>query len=379
LIVLISSTGGRDAVWGRFLDASGATLGSSFLISISTSEYSVGSGTYSNTGSEPRVAASGGGVFMVSYASPQPTGYSRLVQVVTYDALPRVAAPVTVDTGTHRRMGGLAWIPQTERFLVTWTKNSPLAPYEQEIWAMPVTRDGVIGTKVQVTHPSPTELSPMTQPEVAVGSNGTVLVVGWRDCSGVEWAGKCGIYYTQVDSSGFPIRATENLVYGSWSRFTRVVFNSASNTFQAMWIDHGKGSKIFGTRFQLDGTKIDAEPYLVKTTYPSPVNTIIGDDVYGEIGLAYEPVTGSYRMAFRGQDPPTGPLAGLAPVWRMVADSAGSGSDSSLYQVGVDFYPDGTDLYSNSPAPVVVSESAGNGLVLFRTDWSSLYTVRVTR
>ena len=76
LLVFQASYNGKDLVWGQFFDEAGVKLHSQpFLIS-------KGSG-YEYLGYIPRVAASGDGRFLVSYAGID-SGFSRFVQAVEY-------------------------------------------------------------------------------------------------------------------------------------------------------------------------------------------------------------------------------------------------------------------------------------------------------
>jgi len=189
--------------------------------------------------------------------------------------------------------------------------------------------------------------------------------VGYRDCTDAAWTGKCGIYVTLIDPSGVSLSSTENIIYPNYSRFPKVAFNSASRTYQVMWITYtGTGGQVLGKRFNLDGSAIDAEPYTVKAT--SRTNSYYGDDTFGELGLAYEPVSGNYLVAFRGQDAGDG----IAPLWRMVADSEGKGSNSSIWEV---------ERGTRSPEPVVVPNGDGGAMIFYRPSWFDLFVVKVTK
>jgi len=361
LLAFQASYNGKDFIWGQFYDEAGVKLHSQpFLVS-------KGSG-YEYLGYAPRVAASGDGRFLVSYAGID-SGFSRFVQAVEYDGGVLVGAPVKVDGNTSRHRSDVAWLPQTQRFMVTWTKYAAASPYEQEAWAMPVTWDGVLATAYQITRPASTEVSPLTYPALAVGSDGNVMVVGYRDCTGAQWAPPttCGIYRTLIDGNGIPIAPTENILYGQWSRYANVVFNPVEQVYQVVWVNHSSGGQIYGMRYSLSGTPLDSVPYVVQA--PDRTNASISDDAFSQVSLAYDPAGNDYLLAFRGQDPPGGD--GKAVVLSMVATADGRADGSGLVEV------DG--LRSNSPSPVVVVTGGARVLVFYNYNYSTVNAVPFTR
>jgi hypothetical protein len=355
LLVVQAGYNGDDLIWGQFFDENGVKVQDRpFVIS-------VGSG-YKLQGLRPRVAASGDGRFLVSYTGV-PQG-ARIVQAVEYDGGVLVGAPVTVATGTTMHWGDVAWVPQTQRFLVTWTKFSPVAPGEQEVWAMSVSWDGNLGTARQITQPAPDQLSPLTNPSVAVGADGNMMVVGWRDCTGTAWAGKCGIYRTRIDANGVPISPTEHVVYGPYSVYASVVFNPVAEVYQVFWInkDAVAGGQIHGMRYALNGTPLEAVPFLVASV--DRLNLDPYDDSFNQLSSEYDPATNQYMLALRGEDPPNG--GGLAPVLRVVA-----GADGRAVSPAARLDQDST----NSPWPTVVSDGVSKAFVFYNYRYASAKVV----
>ena len=258
-----------------------------------------------------------------------------------------IIGPYTIESAADLpaafRGGGVAYAPEFDAFLVTYHKNDDT--YVK--WVK------VSGSSLQVQS-TPVQLTSGTcsfdASEIAwdAGTN-RALVAGRRDvsdgCAGAVWMRRISFDGSAITALGTLGAIADNARYDD----IRLAFSDLIDKWVAVFVQVGPALRPVLKR------TIDPEGGLGTLRNILPANTgnsTTADDKFGRdngLGLAYNPMTGRFLLAAKGNDSDTG----LAPVFAMELDTAGDAIPRTL----VEYLP--FDAKIPDPRPVALPNSAG--------------------
>lgn len=261
--VYLAVGGSGQALWGRFVDASGAPVAAAFRIDGGDHHVHF-----------PRVAAGRDGRFLATWHQTDlADGGTRVhARVVSYPAAGPAAPDVTLsDSGGWWESGAaVAYSRTSNRFLVAWQAvGTP-----QGILGRLVGDDGqAIGNQTQIWGPTLYGRDPG---------------VAWNpdaDEFGVSFCGFDGVAavaaFARVDMKGSVLRRTI-FDHSGGSFISDVAYNSATKRYLVVW--HAGGTK--GAELAANGDALAAGA--------------IGVGTYDGLGVSYNPVSGTFLVVGHG-------------------------------------------------------------------------------
>ena len=193
------------------------------------------------------------------------------------------------------------------------------------------------------------------------------MVVGFTATTAVGCGEYGGLWYRSFTPTGLPI-GSAGVVHGTpdptLHREQRVAYSPELNRFVVAWNRSGGGMlhTIYAQKLTGDGAR-DGDAYVVRG--PILDNTDPTDDGFGQVGMAYDPAANQFEVAVVG----TSSGSGLSPLWRFRL-----GSDALAKKMS----PVRVDSGTVAPFPTVVSDTAGNFLIVYRLDYTRIAATLIT-
>lgn len=359
-----------NAIRGIFLDRDGDPIPDRppFVITPETREYGF-----------DRVVSDGQGTFFALASVFQVDPYERLVFQIEaepdrWKANAGVSPPITVALTKRGDRGAIRWNPVTKTLQAAWTdvseKRTPdasgaIATYVNQV-------DPAAGTVTERALAADTEYCGVDRngydnfrgfgsPAIAVAPDGSALVVGGQDPTN-EVCGPLGggIWYRSLDPSGAPRSATGTLMRETVQGLqmeSRVVWVESLQGYLAAWNNGTEGQGIWAERFDAQGATLDKAYSVVAANLQ---NANVGDDRIGQLAMAHDPISDTFQMMARGQDPGNG----IAPLFEWRTDAVGVvvGTAPNV------FVP---EVYV--PGPEIAADGKGHYLAIFRKSWGELW------